>query len=58
MESYTDASVCADAVRSLSCSTLGTSVCVEQETYTVNGKTRYALQLGSMCVCVFDTHIY
>ena len=48
MEVYGDNSICADAVRSLSCSTLRRSICVAHEAYTVNGTNQYALQIESM----------
>lgn len=49
-ENYSDSSICVDAVSSIDCSTYGISFCAVQETYTINGSNRYALQLESMYI--------
>ena len=52
METYGSNSICVDGVKSLSSYSCGAyilqpavSLCMAQETYTVNGSNRYALQL-------------
>ena len=57
IETYGNNSICVDGVRSLSSHSCGTyieqpvmSLCVAQETYTVNGSNQYALKLeGTYC---------
>ena len=57
IETYGNNSVCVDGVRSLSSHSCGTyieqpvmSLCVVQETYTVNGSNQYALKIeGTYC---------
>ena len=57
IETYSNNSICVDGVRSLSSHSCGTyieqpvmSLCVAQETYTVNGSNQYALKVeGTYC---------